>query len=98
MQSQRKMGTTLNFRALLPVVLARKATERAAHCLCCNRECTYLHAYIHQRPPPCVNFSPMGDRAGDEGAGLRHATSHTNATLAISGNLMTCTRSCVRRD
>eukprot|EP00969_Alexandrium_andersonii_P349010 15430157-Alexandrium_andersonii.AAC.1 len=40
----------------------------------------------------------MGDRAGDEGAGLRRATNRANATLAISGSPMAHARSCARRD
>eukprot|EP00973_Karenia_brevis_P012142 1647844-Karenia_brevis.AAC.1 len=65
-------GVTLSFKSFMPAVKTGNAMQRRAFCINHKRHCCAPRAKINRSGIPCVNFSPRGDRSGQDGKTMVH--------------------------
>ena len=80
-QTLKDNKVTINLDSLMCLIIDGVGVQDVAHCAVHNGLCQHPRAKVHEAGPPCVNFSPMGNRDTTDGhtmtqfaawASLRH--------------------------
>jgi hypothetical protein len=59
--------TAMSLRSLMSIIKQSGVVDLLAQCIHCGKKCKHPRARAHFAGLPCVNWSPVGDRAGAEG-------------------------------